>query len=196
MLQSSIATSYARAFFDIAMEDEKIDDYGQEIATVGRALSMNPEFFRLIYHPGLTGIQKKELLEKILTVCSLSKPTQEFLRVLEKRKRINLIQEIADSYLQMVDCQKNIVTVIVTSAVSISIAYQEALRDKLSSVVSSLPLLMGEGRGEGSTVIRLSMQVNSEIIGGLIIRIQDMVIDGSVRGRLDRLRERMVQGTK
>ncbi|MFH1898485.1 MAG: ATP synthase F1 subunit delta [Candidatus Desantisbacteria bacterium] len=182
MLQGSIAVSYAKAFFDIAMEDEKIDEYGQEIATVSGVLNMNPEFFRLIYHPGLTGIQKKELLEKILTVCSLSRPTQEFLRVLERRKRIDLIREIANSYLQMADRRKNIVTVIVTSAVSLSPAHQEALRDKLSQMVSS--------------VIRLSMQVNSEIIGGLIIRIQDRVIDGSVRGRLDRLRERMIQGAQ
>ncbi|MBI4752784.1 ATP synthase F1 subunit delta [Candidatus Desantisbacteria bacterium] len=182
MLQNSVATNYAKAFFDIAVEDEKIDEYGQEIATVKQALSMNPEFFRLIYHPGLTEVQKKELLEKILTVCSLSRPTQEFLRILEKKKRIDLIHEIADSYLQMADCRKNIVTVIVTSVIPLSIAHQEELRDKLSSVVSS--------------VIRLSMQVNSEIIGGLIIRIQDRVIDGSVRGRLDRLREKMGQGTQ
>ncbi len=180
MLQGSIAASYAKAFFDIAMEDEKIDEYGQELATVSSVLSMNPEFFRLIYHPELTGVQKKAFMEKILIACPLSRPTQEFLRVLERRKRIDLIREVADSFLQMVDCQKNIVTVIVTSAVLLSSTQQEAIRNKLSLMIPS--------------VIRLKMQVETEIIGGLIIRIGDRVIDGSVRGRLDRLRDEMMAG--
>ncbi|MEK7813973.1 MAG: ATP synthase F1 subunit delta [Candidatus Desantisbacteria bacterium] len=179
MLQNSVAARYAQAFFDIAKEDEQIDEYGQELTIVSDALSMNPEFFRLIRHPAMTDVQKKELLKQILTACSLSKPTHEFLMVLERRKRMNLIQKIADSYLQMADNQKNIITVIVTSAIPLSSTQQDALRNKLSQMISS--------------VIKLKMQVEPEIIGGLIIRLKDRVIDGSVRGRLERLKAGIVR---
>lgn len=180
MLQNSVAARYAQAFFDIAKEDEQIDEYGQELTIVADVLSMNSEFFRLICHPCLTKDQKKGLVEKILMACSLSRPTQEFLMVLERRKRIDLIREIAESYLQMADNQKNITTVIVTSAIPISSAQQDAIRNKLSQMVSS--------------VIKLKMQVDHEIIGGLIIRLKDKVIDGSVRGRLNRLKAMIVSG--
>ncbi|MBI4778194.1 ATP synthase F1 subunit delta [Candidatus Desantisbacteria bacterium] len=180
MLQNSVAARYAQAFFDIAGEDELIDEYGQELTKVSDALSMNPEFFRLIHHPSLTNVQKKELVGKILTACSLSKPTHEFLLVLERRKRIDLIQEIALLYLRMADKQKNIITVIVTSAIPLSTAQQDALKNKLSQMLSS--------------VIKLKMQVSHKIIGGLIIRLKDKVIDGSVCGRLDRLKAEIGRG--
>ncbi len=179
MLQNSVAVRYAQAFFDIAKEDERIDEYGQELTILSDALSMNPEFFRLIRHPAMTDVQKKELLKQILIACSLSKPTHEFLMVLQRRKRMNLIQKIADSYLQMADNQKNIITVIVTSAIPLGIAHQDALRNKLSQILSS--------------VIKLKMQVDPGIIGGLIIRLKDKVIDGSVQGRLDRLKAGIVK---
>jgi F-type H+-transporting ATPase subunit delta len=179
MLQNSVATRYAQAFFDIAIEDEQIDEYGQELTILSDALSVHPEFFRLIRHPSLTNVQKKELVSKILTTCSLSKPTYEFLMVLERRKRINLIQKITSSYLRMADNQKNIITVIVTSAIPLSPNQQDALKNKLSQMIPS-------------SVIKLKIQVSHEIIGGLIIRLKDKVIDGSVRGCLDRLKAEIV----
>ncbi|MDI6780650.1 MAG: ATP synthase F1 subunit delta, partial [bacterium] len=89
----------------------------------------------------------------------------------------DLIQEIAGSYLRMADNQKNIVTVIVTSAIPLSSAQQDALKSKLFQTIFPVP-----------SVIKLKMQVEPEIIGGLIIRLKDKVIDGSVRGCLDRLK--------
>lgn len=182
MLQNSVATRYAQAFFDIAREDERIDEYGQELIAISDVLRMNPEFFRLIRHPAMTAVQKKELLKQILAACSLSRPTHEFLMVIERRKRIDLIQKIVDSYLQMVDNQKNIITAVVTSAIPFSPAHQDALRNKLSQMLSPVP-----------SVIKLKMQVEPGIIGGLIIRLKDKVIDGSVRGRLDRLKAGIVK---
>ncbi|MBU0699854.1 ATP synthase F1 subunit delta [bacterium] len=182
MLQNSVAARYAQAFFDIAKEDEQIDKYGQELIIVSDVLSMNPDFFRLIRHPGITIVQKKELVWKILIACSISRPTHEFLMVLERRKRIDMIQEIVTSYLQMSDKQNNITTAIVTSAMPLNTAQQDAIKNKLSQMLSS--------------VIKLKIQIEPEIIGGLIIRLKDKVIDGSVRGRLDRLKAEMVKNTQ
>jgi F-type H+-transporting ATPase subunit delta len=79
----------------------------------------------------------------------------------------------------MADNQKNIITVIVTSAIPLSPNQQDALKNKLSQMIPS-------------SVIKLKIQVSHEIIGGLIIRLKDKVIDGSVRGCLDRLKAEIV----
>jgi len=102
-------------------------------------------------------------------------------RLLIRRRRIELLPQVAHRYEELYERQKGIVRATITSAAALDDTELRAIQARLSQIT-------------GGT-LRTDVNVDPSLLGGVIVRIGDRMIDGSVRGRLERLRNRIAAGT-
>jgi len=169
--KSTIARPYAKALFELALGQKKLDVWSRALA-LSAAVVADPRVKKLLTSPHVTTDQLADLLIDI-GGKSLDAEGQNFLRVLASNRRLALLPEIAAIFEKLKAESEKVVDVTVTSAAPLSAEqqrnYSSALRQRLKSDV------------------RLHCEVDPKLLGGAILRANDLVIDGSLRGRLDRL---------
>lgn len=178
MLRGAVARRYAQALFDIAQEEGIIDDLQQELQAVAGIIAGNDLLRRFLYHPQVTAEQKKEVLKNLLA-GRISKAAEGFLVLLVERHREAYLEHIVEEYARTADKARNVVEARITSAV-------ELTGKQKSSLVQILRKYTG-------MEVRASYKVEPGLLGGVLIRIGDKVLDGSVRTRLSSLGERLRQ---
>lgn len=170
---STLARPYARAAFEYADGHSALDVWLEELATAA-AIAAEDRVREVLSRPALTADKQAELF---IGLCgdSVSESMANFLRVLAANRRLTLLPEISAQFAELRAAREKSIDVQVISAFELS---QEA-RDRLSDVLGK--------RLERE--VRLSSETDSSLLGGLLIRAGDTVIDGSVRGRLNKLAE-------
>jgi len=179
MISTISARRYAQAIFQIAEENKNLDEWEKELRKLAE-ISKDREVLDLIDHPKVPFNLKADLIkeklgtsnELILNLCYL----------LILKGRLKNADQIADEYGDLLDSLRGIKHAIVTTAVPID----EAEKNKITSQLEKIA-------GKKVTV---KLQVNPNIIGGMVARIEDTLIDGSVRNRLDLLRRNLVEASK
>ena len=169
MLNIELARKYARAIFEIALEEDRLEDYGRELASVKADLETSAELRAFLANPNVQLTGKKELLTRLFAE-EVSANTLNFLRLLVDKRRIQLFDAIEEIYTQLSNEKRGIVVADVWTAKGISTEQQAALSDKLQSV-------MGKQ-------VSLRLHEDKSLIGGMAIRMGDRLIDGSVKGKL------------
>ena len=175
MSQRTVARRYATALYreaDSAGTLEAVDD---DVLMLRQSIDSNDELSRFFESPVIPQEKKDDVLTSLLEdrVASL---TLRFLRLLVEKDRETMTKAILDQYQSLRDEQRNIVDAHVTVAKALADETRDALVEALE-----------EKTGKS---IRLHMKENPDLIGGLVIRIGDRVIDGSVRNQLNALRDR------
>lgn len=178
MTESSIALGYARALFDIASESGIADQIENELATIDNLLNVNKDLKKLILHPGVSIQDKKKLVENILAHES-STLIKKFLFVLIDKRRQRLLEFLLRSYKSVVRQVKGIVLAEVQST-------KQLTDDNISKLKTSLVELIGKD-------VEIETSINPKILGGLVIRFGDKLIDGSVRNRLFKLKRKLME---
>jgi F-type H+-transporting ATPase subunit delta len=170
---ATIARPYANAVFDIAKERHAIDDWSRQLQ-LAAAVAAQPEIVEIIESPATTSIEKSNALAR---VCGedLSREGKQFLQVLARNKRLHLLGEISEQFEALRAQEEASLDVEVVSAFPLSEPENQRL-------VAAL------GRRFGRE-IQLTASVDESLLGGAIIRAGDAVIDGSVRGKLEKLAE-------
>lgn len=172
---STLARPYARAAFEYARDAGKLSQWQQELATTA-AVAADDALATVLSDPGLTAQQQANTL---IEVCgdSIGGEVKNFVSILADNKRLPLLPEIFEQYEQFKANQEKSVDVEVISAFDLA----DEMRDKLA-------------RGLGAKLereVNVRTSTDSELLGGVLIRAGDLVIDGSVRGRLNKLAEAM-----
>jgi len=175
-----VAKRYARALLDIGREDGKYEDYGRELGSVAGLLAQTPELEGALANPGFPFEQRKALLGAILAKASLSPMVSNFFRLLMDRGRIKAVRDIFTVYQQLLDEVKGIRRAEVTSAV----ALEQAQVDRLTATLKKLA---------GQDVV-VEVKEDPSLIGGVVARIGDLVLDGSVRTQLVGLKDSLTRG--
>ncbi|MEW5767881.1 MAG: ATP synthase F1 subunit delta [bacterium] len=173
----SAAGRYAEALIDIASDHDNIDIQGEELARVNRILTADPVILRTFQHPKLDLEARKALLLKLMEPYHFSSITNNFLRLLLAKKRLNLISDIRLKYDEMADKRQARARALLTVAVPLPKEMKNRLANKLARSMK--------------VEIRMEMKVDPEIIGGCIIRVGDTIIDGSVKKRLEMLKREL-----
>ncbi len=168
------ARRYADALFSIARERDTIDAWAAELASL-RALASTRQGLRVLESPDLSPAQKRRAVEA--AVGPLSRETAALLDLLLRRKRARLLPALAEAYEERVRAHRGIALAVVTTAVPLDQADRELIARWL--------------RARLSRQVEIREQVDPEIIGGVVVRVGDQLIDASVRGRLERLRRRL-----
>jgi len=177
LAEPTLARPYARAAFELARDADSLSDWSRALALAAAAVR-DETMHDLIDHPQVGDDQMLSLFEDVLDDAADS-AFKGFLRVLMHYRRLALLPEIAEQFEQQRRASEQRLKVNVTSAVAMKPEQLDRLTERLKS--------------RFGTDIELETDVDSELIGGLIVRAGDKVIDASVRGRLERLENRLVR---
>jgi F-type H+-transporting ATPase subunit delta len=174
---STMARPYAKAAFEYALSSEKLDNWSRMLKTAA-GVAEQPKVAELLTSPSATSEQLSRIF---IDLCGdeLSKHGANFVSELATNKRLSLLPQISDQFEELKAQQQQIVDVVVTSAFPLDEAQQKALGDKLSQKLHQ--------------DVQMHTEVDKSLLGGVFIRAGDLVIDGSVRGKLAKLAEVMNQ---
>ncbi|MDR3562522.1 MAG: ATP synthase F1 subunit delta [Negativicutes bacterium] len=172
MLTSQLATRYAQAIYELAAEQQALDTVEAELVLVEQTLSTVPELAALLYHPQVPVEAKKETVVKVFGP-QLSLHVRNFLLLLVDKRRETALPAIIKEYKNLANQARNITEAEVTTAMPLSDGERQALAAKLGAVT-------------GKRVV-LKAHIDQRIIGGVIVKIGDKLIDGSVTRQLETL---------
>ncbi len=170
---TTLARPYAKAAFEYAREKNSLDDWSSSLATVA-AVSKDSAVAKLLDSPTLTAEQKAAALTEI---CGdkLQAKVKTFVEVLAENKRLGLIGHIRELFENLKAQQEKFSDVQVISAFALDSNVEKSLAEKLKTVLLS--------------DVALKTEVDKSLIGGVVVRSGDTVIDGSIKGRLSKLAE-------
>ena len=173
---STTARPYARALFKLALQESRLPAWSAALATLAQAATI-PEVATLIGHPALTRPQLAALLCDALK-GKLDREGENLVRLLAENGRLKLLPLIREEFEQLkAEAEKSAEVEIVT-ATAVDAAQQSALSE---AVKRRLKL-----------DVRVAWKTDPALIAGAVVRAGDLVIDGSVAGELDRLRNVLV----
>jgi len=170
---NTLARPYAKAAFEYALNEGKLADWSAMLNLVAEAAT-NKEVAEVLKNPSLASNDKAELL---LEICQskIDDQGRNFIKLLSEKSRLPLIPVIAEIYEAFKVEQEKSVEAVVTSAFELQAEQQQLLVDALRKRL-------------GREVI-LKVEIDKRLIGGVVIRTGDLVIDGSIRGKLAKLAE-------
>jgi len=173
-LISNISKRYARAFFDIAGEEKKLEQYYDELHRFSSVIAQNKDLETFLANPIFEQESKKKVLEQIIAKLSLSPMTINFLKLLIDKKRIDVLPDIETCYRQLMDETLQKVRVTVKTAFPLSGEMQ-------SYITSSLKQMTGRS-------VEVTVEDDKNLLGGIVIGVGDTLYDGSIKSQLNNMR--------
>ncbi|MDO8689884.1 MAG: F0F1 ATP synthase subunit delta [Dehalococcoidia bacterium] len=171
MLKGAVARRYAQALFDVGEEKGLLEVFQEDLSDVVRVLT-HPDVAQAMDSPKMTASTKRALMRRFLG--ERNPYTLNFLDLLVSKNRTSFIREIRESFRGLFNAHEGIAIAQVTTAVALAEDEQKKLSERLAEIT-------------GRKVI-LEPKVNESILGGLVVRIGDRVIDGSTITKLKALR--------
>jgi len=167
----TVARPYAQAVFRLARETGRLDAWQDRLDLLA-AIADHPDMARLIGDPRLT---RKQLADLVLEIAGerLDEPGRNFVRLLAENRRLALLPQIRELYSALRHAAEGEVDVELVTA-------REVPEDLVRQIAEAL-------RRRLDRQVSLSTRIDPALLGGAVIRAGDLVIDGSVRGRLQRL---------
>ncbi len=180
MISSRISKRYAKALLSIGQEDGNYQLYGENLRAFAKFCSENKDFFRVVSTRIFSAEERKQVLEIVLERSDLHPTVKNFLRVLLEKERIAAIDDICEIYERLTDEISNITRASIITA-------RPLKSDAMVKLEKALEALTGKK-------IKSEVTEDPSLIGGVVVKIGDMVLDGSVRAQLDGLKESLKRG--
>lgn len=180
MSNSKISKRYARALFSLGKEDNSYATYGKELEEFKDFFLKNADFGNAISNSIYSLEERKNVLQFILGKSNFSNMVKNFLNLLLDKNRIGSIEAIADKYAMFTDEASNIAHAEIITA-------RPLQDDTLKKVIDSLKAMTSKD-------IKSEVKEDPELIGGIVVKIGDLVLDGSVKAQLEGLKESFKRG--
>jgi F-type H+-transporting ATPase subunit delta len=171
---------YAEAAFELALRDGTLDAWRDDLRLAADLVS-DERVARIVDNPSLPFTDRRDVLGRLLD-GRVSPSVRNLAVLLAERGRVELLPQVADEFARLLSRHRGIVQAVVTSAAPLSKDEIEALRDRI--------------REMSGADVDVRTLVDESLIGGLTIRVGDRLLDASVRGRLERLRDQLVAGVR
>jgi F-type H+-transporting ATPase subunit delta len=172
------ARRYAEAAFEVATRDDALEAWRNEL-DLAAGLVGDERALDVLGNPAIPGERRAGALSEMLG-DRVSRPVQNLIQLMLRRGRIDDLPRVAAEFRRLDDERQGIIHATATSATDLS-------SDEVRALTARLEQSTG-GR------IALDVEVDPSLLGGLTVRVGDRLIDGSVRGRLERLRNQLVSG--
>jgi ATP synthase F1 delta subunit len=172
-----IAEVYARALFQVAEERGTLDEVHDQLGQFADAVSENRNLMQFFFSPYFSTDEKKGALDRAIE--GGNPEFVNFLEALIERHRMPVIFRIRDRYDHMWERARKLLPVEVTSAIELD-----------DAIVQSIGQRVGEQTG---LKVELSSRVDPEILGGLVLRVGNVVLDASIVNRLEQLRKQVAR---
>lgn len=178
MSAQAVARRYAVALADVVTSRGEAQEVREELATWGALMHSNAQLLEVFRHPTIPYEQKRGVLDELIARVRPRPTTANFLKVLLQNHRLAELSEVNTQFALELDRRSGIVAAQVTTARPLPADAQEALRVRLGELTGSK--------------VRLQFEVDDELIGGVVTRIGSTLYDGSVRGQLQQMRQKMI----
>jgi F-type H+-transporting ATPase subunit delta len=175
-----IARRYAKALLLVGKEDGNAETYKKELDGISSLIDGNKELEQAIINPLYDSAKRKNVLQKIIEKLEISQGMTFFLLLLFDKGRIGFLSSINEFYKKLADELKGIVRANLTSAAELS-----------SDTIDKIKLALSKKTGKD---IILEVQQDPGLIGGVVTKIGDLVLDGSVKTQLLNMRESLKRG--
>jgi F-type H+-transporting ATPase subunit delta len=170
-----IAEVYSRAIFEVAQEHDALDEVHEQLGQFADALEEDRELKVFFFSPYFSSEEKRDAVAKV--VDGGNEQLVNFLELLAERHRMPAIHRIRRKLDRMWGEERKLLPVSVTSAVDLD-----------ESLVKDIGERIQEQTGRQ---VELSSNVDPEVLGGLVVRVGNMVLDASVRNRLEKMRKQV-----
>ena len=174
-----IAEVYARSLFEVAKEHDVLDRVHDELGEFAEALSENRTLQVFLFSPYFSSEEKREGVKKI--VSDADERFVNFLELVAERHRMPALFRIKREFDALWAEEHKLLQVTVTSAVELD----EGLADEIGKRIQE----------QTGRTVELSSNVDPDVLGGLMVRVGNMVLDDTVRNKLERLRKQVARAT-
>jgi F-type H+-transporting ATPase subunit delta len=181
LVTSAVFEPYARALMSVATSHNLVDRFGEEVALLLSALRGSGELEAFLANPLVKADAKKGVIRQI-SGDSLHPYLLNFLFLLVDRRRIGFVSGIFRKFQVLLRELRQTVLAEVTSAVELSDAQKQAVREKVISMM-------------GAQQVELETRIDPSLIGGVIIKVGSQVIDASLKGQLRRIGIRLASAS-
>jgi len=172
-----VAEVYARSLFEVAQEHERLDEVREQLDQYAAALNDHRQMAVFFFSPYFSTEEKKHALERAIE--GADPIFMNFLEALVERHRMPAIFQIRAAYERLWDEANKRLPVQITSAVALDEETVQSIGDRISEQT-------------GQTV-ELSSSVDPDLIGGIVLRVGNVILDASIRNRLNQLRKTVAQ---
>ncbi|MFO7752530.1 MAG: ATP synthase F1 subunit delta [Desulfobacteraceae bacterium] len=180
MKNLAVSRRYAKALLLIGKEDGKAEDYRKELGEVVSLMDGSPELEKALTNPLFNKNDRKKVLNAVLEKTDLSDIMKSFLILLFDKGRIAFLRDISEFYSRLADELKGIVHASLVSATDLSSESVEKIKEALAGKI-------------GKKIV-LDVEKDPELIGGVVTKIGDLVLDGSVKTQLTNMKESLKRG--
>ncbi len=176
-----VSQTYGEALYEACMEsgEDKVVQLADEIRCVNEILEHNPQFHELMVHPGISKQDKLQIVDSVFK-GRVDETLTGLLEVVVSKERYRDLPDIFEYFIHRVKEQRKIGTAYVITAVELSEQQKAAVHEKLLATA-------------GYREVEMFYEVDASIIGGMIIRINDRVVDSSIRTKLNGLTKQLLQ---
>jgi len=176
----SASLQYANALADIALAQGAARPVTQQLGDFTAAYASSAELRNFLASPAVSKAEKRGVAEKIASRLGASKIVRNFLFVAIDHQRTQLLPEIFESFLEVVRERQGFAEAEISSPLSLN-------EDQKKEMTQALEKLTGKK-------IEVKFSIDAKLLGGVLVRVGDTIYDGSLRNRLDDLRERLAAG--
>ncbi len=176
MITGGLAKIYAAALFAASLRIRREESLQGELDGVRRLLELNPDFNNFVLSPQIPTEDKLSLIDSSLT-GKCEKLLVNFLKLLVRKERFEIVEDIAWAYTALYEKRMGILEVEVITAVPLDDALQRKTVEKLEENTKKK--------------IRLTKNIDKTLIGGMVIKMENRIIDGSVKYQLEKLRSNL-----
>lgn len=177
MLTAQLSQKYAKAVFALAVEENKLTEFGAQLAEASQVIANHAELAAFIKNPQVKAEAKRNVFARLFQE-GVSPMIYNFFMLLIDKHRESLLGEIAGEYKKLANAAQGIVEAKVTVAEKLSEAQRAKLVKKLQETT-------------GKTVV-IETKIDKSIIGGVVVRIGDKLIDGSVMRQMQSLKTQLL----
>jgi F-type H+-transporting ATPase subunit delta len=177
---SALTRRYAKALVELAVEQQAVDRYGEELAMVNAVLDQEVLLRQLLESPTLALDKKSAMLADLAAALGLSAGMSNFVGLVLSKGRIDCLPQIEETYRRLADDLSGVLRARITSAVELDVAQQQAIGASLEK--------------QTGKKVALNVKVDPHLIGGVQAEIGGRLFDGSVRTQLQRIEESLTKG--
>jgi len=172
------ARRYAEAAFEVALAEDRLDQWRQDLE-VAAAMLERSDVAPTVHSPAIPLDERRAVVTALLA-SRVSPGALRLMELLVARGRSHIVGRVADEYTRRLNSYRGIVMATVTSAVPLTAGETAAIRSRVEAMADA--------------AIDLRTVVDPDLLGGLTIQVRDQLLDASIRGRLERLRDQLHAG--
>jgi len=173
-----MAGRYAQALFELAQETHSTDEVAADLQTFGDLIASSEDLQRFIKSPVFSAEVQVKTLGALLGRAEITSVAAKFLKLVASKRRLFAVAGMIREFNALNDARKGVTRAQVTVAEPLKDEHVEAIKNALANV-------------SGGRDVEVSVKVDPEIIGGLIVQLGSRMVDGSLKTKLNSIRTRM-----